>query len=70
MDYWQEKFKKSILLYQKNPNATNLFTLIYAGRAVAQDSHTWEAVEDVIEDVLKEKPDWHEFKKIYNNFGK
>ena len=48
--------------FNKNPTVNDLFVLLFAARYM--NNVGWREVEDVIEEVLGERPDSHECKKM------
>ena len=56
-------FKEAVWkAFNKNSTVNDLFVLIYASRFMNNDG--WGEVEDVIEEVLGERPDYYECKKM------
>jgi len=56
---FKEALKKA---FNKNSTVNDIFVLIFASRYMNNDE--WGEVEDVIEEILGERPDFHECKKV------
>jgi len=48
--------------FNKNSTVNDIFVLIFASRFMNNDG--WEEVEDIIEEVLGERPDYYKCKKM------
>lgn len=58
-----KKLKKAVKrAFKENSSVEDVFMMLYHAKYMVIDS--WSEIEDIIEEVFGERPDWHECKKM------
>jgi hypothetical protein len=59
----QQKLKKAIeRAFKEDSSVEDVFMMIYYAKYLILDN--WTEIEDIIEDIFEERPDWYKVKKM------
>jgi hypothetical protein len=58
-----QKLKKAVEnAFDENSTANDIFIMLYQARYMEIES--WAEIEDLIEEIFEERPEWHECKRL------
>jgi hypothetical protein len=59
----QQKLKKAIeRAFKEDSSVEDVFMMIYYAKYLILDN--WTEIEDIIEDIFEERPDWYKVKRM------
>ena len=58
-----QKLKKAVEnAFDENSTVNDIFVMLYQARYM--DINSWTEIEDLIEEIFEERPEWHECKRM------